>query len=104
MTESLSPTVLIILGVIIGSGAIGSFITISQFVGSSDMWNEIQDQTASIWITSLIGSIALFVAGFLYFRMNNNNHEKIMYFIFVVTFLAMGFATSALGVALIHKK
>jgi hypothetical protein len=31
------------------------------------------------------------------------NQEKIMYFVFVVTFLAMGLASSALGVALIHK-
>ena len=103
MTESLSPMVLGGLAIVIGAGCISSYIVISRFVGSSDMWNEIQDQTASIWTMSLFGSLALFAAGFLYFRMNNNNHEKIMYFIFVVTFIALGLASSALGVALIHK-
>jgi len=103
MTESLSPTILVGLATVIGAGCIGSYIMISRFVGSSDMWNEIQDQTTSIWYNSLLGSLTLFAAGFLYFRMNNNNHEKIMYFIFVTTFIALGLASSALGVALIHK-
>lgn len=99
----ISPLVISGLGIVIGIGCIASFITISRFVGSSDKWIEIQDQTASIWAMSLLGSISLFFAGFIYFRMNNN-HEKIMYFIFTVTFLAMGLASSALAVALIHKK
>ena len=99
----ISPLVIGGLGIIIGILCIASFITISRFVGSSDKWIEIQDQTASIWTMSLLGSVSLFIAGFIYFRMNNN-HEKIMYFIFVITFLAMGLASSALGVALIHKK
>jgi hypothetical protein len=49
------------------------------------------------------GSLALFMAGMTYFS-TKPNQEKIMYFIFVVTFLAMGLSFSALGVALIHKK
>ena len=102
MTDSLSPYVIGSLGAVIGASCIASFITISRFVGSSDKWVKIQDQTGSIWSMSLFGSVALFFAGFFYFRMNQN-HEKIMYFIFVVTFLALGLALSALGVALIHK-
>ena len=103
MTDTISPLVIGGLGIVIGIGCIATFITISRFVGSSDKWIEIQDQTASIWTMSLFGSLSLFLAGFFYFRMNNN-HEKIMYFIFAVTFLAMALASSALGVALIHKK
>ena len=102
MTDTISPFVIGGLGAVISAGCITSFIIISRFVGSSDKWAEIQDQTASIWVMSLLGSVALFFAGFFYFRMNQN-HEKIMYFIFAITFLAMGLASSALGVALIHK-
>jgi biotin transporter BioY len=90
------------LAVILGSCYLASFILISKFVGSSDAWNKIQDQTKSIWITSLFGSIFIFVSAFIYFRMNNN-YEKMMYFIFTMAFLAMGLSFSALGVALIHK-
>ena len=97
-----SPFVIGGLGIVIGVSCMASFIIISRFVGSSDKWGEIQDQTVSIWILSLLGSISLFLAGFNYF-ITDKNHEKIMYFIFVVTFVALGLASSALGVALIHK-
>ena len=103
MTDTISPLLLGGLGAVIGIGCVASFITISKFVGSSDKWIEIQDQTAAIWTMSILGSLFLFLAGFFYFRINDN-HEKIMYFIFTVTFLAMALSSSALGVAVIHKK
>lgn len=91
------------IGTIIGVSYILSFIFISNFVGSSDYWNQIQDRRDRIWIMSMVGSLTLFAAAFIYFIVGRN-HEKIMYFIFPVTFLAMGLAFSALGVALIHRK
>ena len=44
----------------------------------------------------------MFAAAFFYFNMENNV-QKIMYFIFTMTFIAMGLSFSALGIALIHK-
>jgi hypothetical protein len=103
MADSISPYIIGGLGVFIGVSCLATFIIISKFVGSKDTWTPIQTElSASIWLLSMTGSLALFMAGVVYFSMNQN-HEKIMYFIFVVTFLAMGLASSALGVALIHK-
>jgi uncharacterized membrane protein YjfL (UPF0719 family) len=104
MADSVSPYVIGGLGLIIGVACLTTFILISRFVGSKDNWSRIKDEyTASIWILSIGGSLALFVAGIAYFSVEPNQ-EKIMYFIFAVTFLAMGLSSSALGVALIHKK
>lgn len=104
MADSISPYVIGGLGVFIGASCFATFIIISRFVGSKDNWSRIKDEyTASIWLLSMGGSLALFMAGVTYFS-TKPNQEKIMYFIFVVTFLAMGLSSSALGVALIHKK
>ena len=104
MADSISPYVIGGLGVFIGASCLATFILISRFVGSKDNWSRIKDEyTASIWLLSMGGSLALFMAGVTYFS-TKPNQEKIMYFIFVVTFLAMGLSSSALGVALIHKK
>jgi len=103
MADSISPYVIGGLGVVISACCLATFISISKFVGSKDRWSPIQNElTAAIWIWSMLGSLALFLAGFLYFN-TKPNQEKIMYFVFVVTFLAMGLSSSALGVALIHK-
>jgi len=81
---------------------IAAFMFISYFVGSKDRRNQIQSESTRIWPYSIAGSFLLFIAAFLYFNMNDN-HEKIMYFIFVMTFLAIGLSYSALSIALIHK-
>ena len=104
MADSVSPYVIGGLGVFIGASCLATFILISRFVGSKDNWSRIKDEyTSAIWLLSMGGSLALFMAGVTYFS-TKPNQEKIMYFIFVVTFLAMGLSFSALGVALIHKK
>jgi hypothetical protein len=104
MSDSISPYIIGGLGIFIGVCCLTTFIIISRFVGSKDRWEPIQRELSTpIWLLSMTGSLALFIAGAIYFSMDQN-HEKIMYFIFVVTFLAMGLASSALGVALIHKK
>jgi len=95
---------IIVLGILLITSVIASFVTISRFVGSSDRWQEIQDPNnmGSIWAMSLIGSLLLFLAGVIYFRMGDH-HEKIMYFIFALAFLALGLGGSAMGIALIYK-
>ena len=104
MADSVSPYVIGGLGAFIGVSCLTAFILISRFVGSKDNWSRIKDEyTAAIWLLSMGGSLALFMAGVTYFS-TKPNQEKIMYFIFVVTFLAMGLSFSALGVELINKK
>jgi len=103
MADNIPPFAIIGLGVTIGACCLATFISISKFIGSKDSWLRIQNEVGDIWVFSLIGSALFFGAGILYF-MVKPNQEKIMYFVFVVTFLALGLASSALGVALIHKK
>lgn len=90
------------LAAVLGACSIATFVLISKFVGSKEKWNEIKDKSAAIWNLSIFGSIALFLAGLIYFNIDGN-HEKIMYFIFTLAFIALGLAVSAMGVALIHK-
>jgi len=90
------------LAAVLGACAVATFVLISKFVGSKEKWNEIKDKSAAIWNLSIFGSIALFLAGLIYFNIDGN-HEKIMYFIFTLAFVALGLAVSAMGVALIHK-
>jgi hypothetical protein len=99
---STSPFVFLGLVAVVGACCLATFFSITAFVGSKDTWNRIKGESGDIWTFSMLGSIMLFSAGLFYFKMQPN-HEKIMYFVFVVTFLAMGLAYSALGVALIHK-
>ena len=104
MADSVSPYIIVGLGLIIGVSCLTTFVSISRFVGSKDNWSRIKDEyTTSVWLLSMTGSLALFMAGVIYFS-TTPNQEKIMYFIFTVTFLAMGLSFSALSIALIHKK
>jgi hypothetical protein len=103
MADSISPLIIGGLGAVIGVSCLATFIMISRFIGSKDRWDPIQQSSSiAIWLLSMVGSLALFMSGVVYFSIKPNQ-EKIMYFVFVVTFLAMGLASSALGVALIHK-
>jgi hypothetical protein len=93
---------LIVAGIVLGSCYIATFVMISKYIGSADKWGYIQDRPhgPAVWGMSIVGSIALFLAAYLYFQ---SNPEKIMYFIFTVTFLAVGLSYGALSIALINK-
>lgn len=91
---------LVVAAVLLGGCYLTSFILISKFIGSADKWGQINDKSPMIWVMSMLGSVALFASALLYF---SGNPEKIMYFIFTITFLAVGLSYSALSIALIHK-
>ena len=79
-----------------------TFFCISKFIGSADQWERVQDQTASIWAMSLVGSLALFIAAWFYFKIGDNS-IKMIYFIFTVIFIAFGISYSALSISVINK-
>lgn len=91
-----------ITSALLGACTVAAYIMISRFIGTADRWQEIQDpsNTGAIWSMSLMGSLFLFAAGAIYYRMYP---ENMMYFIFVLTFIALALSASALGVGLIYK-
>jgi predicted membrane channel-forming protein YqfA (hemolysin III family) len=79
---------------------IGSFVSMSNFVGSKDDWNLIQPQITRILIFTLIGTFGLIVAALLYYVQDPN---KSTYFILVVCCLALGLSFSSLAIAAISR-
>jgi hypothetical protein len=80
---------------------IGSFVSISKFVGSKDNWNQIKDQIAKTWGLALGGSVALFLACLLYFI---QNREYIIYIILAISCLTLALSYSALAASAISRQ
>ena len=91
---------IIISGLIAIGLYIGSFVTASYFVGSSDNWNLIKPQITKIWILTLVGTFALFIASLLYYI---QDPAKAIYFILAITCLSFGLSYSALAIAAISR-
>lgn len=79
---------------------IGSFISMSNFVGSKDDWNLIQPQITRVLIFTLIGTFGLIVASLLYYV---QDPEKSIYFILIVCCLSLGLSFSSLAIAAISR-
>ena len=74
-----------------------------MFESSLTDWSKEEYITAaSIWAMSLIGSLALFIAAWFYFKIGDNS-IKMIYFIFTVIFIAFGISYSALSISVINK-
>jgi hypothetical protein len=80
---------------------IGSFVSISKFVGTKDNWNQIKDQIAKTWGLALGGSVALFLACLLYFI---QNREYIIYIILAISCLTLALSYSALAASAISRQ
>ena len=94
-------TWLIILFSIVSIGLfIGSFVSMSQFVGSKDDWNVIQPQITKVLILTLVGSFGLMIASFLYYI---QDPAKTIYFILVLCCLSLGLSYAALAIAAISR-
>jgi len=92
---------LIILFSIVSIGLfIGSFVSMSQFVGSKDDWNIIQPQITKVLILTLVGVFGLMVASFLYYI---QDPAKTIYFILVLCCLSLGLSYAALAIAAISR-
>ena len=79
---------------------IGSFVSISQFVGSKDDWNVIQPQITKVLILTLVGAFGLMVASFLYYI---QDPAKTIYFILILCCLSLGLSYAALAIAAISR-
>ena len=94
-------TWLIILFSIVSIGLfIGSFVSMSQFLGSKDDWNVIQPQVTKVLILTLVGAFGLMVASFLYYI---QDPAKTIYFILVLCCLSLGLSYAALAIAAISR-
>lgn len=79
---------------------IGSFVSMSQFVGSKDNWNVIQPQITKILILTLIGTFGLIIASLLYYI---QDPAKTIYFILILCCVSLGLSYAALSVAAISR-
>jgi hypothetical protein len=79
---------------------IGSFVSMSQFVGSKDNWNVIQPQITKILILTLIGTFGLIIASLLYYI---QDPAKTIYFILILCCVSLGLSYAALAVAAISR-
>jgi hypothetical protein len=79
---------------------IGSFVTMSNFIGSKDDWNIIKPQLSKIWGLTLGGTVALMIASFLYFV---QDPTRMIYFILILTCVTLGLSFSAMAIAAISR-
>ena len=79
---------------------IGSFVSMSNFVGSKDDWNLIQPQITRILIFTIIGTFGLIVAALLYYI---QDPAKSIYFILIVCCVSLGLSFSSLAIAAISR-
>jgi hypothetical protein len=79
---------------------IGSFVSMSQFVGSKDNWNVIQPQITKILILTLIGTFGLIMASLLYYIQDS---AKTIYFILVLCCLSLGLSYASLAISAISR-
>jgi hypothetical protein len=79
---------------------IGSFVSMSQFVGSRDNWNVIQPQITKVLILTLIGTFGLIIASLLYYI---QDPAKTIYFILILCCVSLGLSYAALSVAAISR-
>ena len=79
---------------------IGSFVSMSNFVGSKDDWNVIKPQITKILILTLIGTLGLTIASLLYYV---QDPDKTIYFILVLVCVSFGLSFSSLATAAISR-
>ena len=79
---------------------IGSFVIISQFVGSRDGQNQIKPQINQILGLTIAGSFALFLALLMYFIKDPGN---IIYIVLIMTCITLALSYSALAISAISK-
>ena len=79
---------------------IGSFVSMSQFVGSKDDWNVIQPQITKILILTIIGTVALIIASGLYYI---QDPAKTIYFILALCCVSLGLSYAALAISAISR-
>lgn len=95
-----STTGMILCGLLAIGLYIGSFVVISQFVGTRDSQNQIKPQVNKILGLSIGGSFLLFLALLLYFI---KDPGSIIYILLIITCITLALSYSALAVSAISK-
>jgi hypothetical protein len=95
-----STTGMIVCGLLAVGLYIGSFVVISQFVGTKDSQNQIKPEINKILGLTIGGSFALFLALLLYFIKDPGN---IIYIVLVMTCITLALSYSALAISAISK-
>jgi hypothetical protein len=95
-----STTGMIVCGLLAIGLYIGSFVVISQFVGTRDSQNQVKPQVNKILGLSIGGSFALFLALLLYFI---KDPGSIIYILLIITCITLALSYSALAVSAISK-
>ena len=96
----LSTTGMIVCGLLAIGLYIGSFVVISQFVGTRDSQNQIKPEINKILGLTIGGSFALFLALLLYFIKDPGN---IIYIVLIMTCITLAISYSALAISAISK-
>ena len=95
-----STTGMILCGLLAIGLYIGSFVVISQFVGTRDSQNQLKPQVNKILGLSIGGSFLLFLALLLYFI---KDPGSIIYILLIITCITLALSYSALAVSAISK-
>jgi hypothetical protein len=95
-----STTGMIVSGLLAIGLYIGSFVVISQFVGTKDSQNQIKPEINKILGLTIGGSFALFLALLLYFIKDPSN---IIYIVLVMSCITLALSYSALAISAISK-
>ena len=95
-----STTGMIVCGLLAIGLYIGSFVVISQFVGTRDSQNQIKPEINKILGLTIGGSFSLFLALLLYFYKDPAN---IVYIVLVMTCITLALSYSALAISAISK-
>jgi|UniRef100_A0A6C0DE52 hypothetical protein len=95
-----STTGMIVCGILAVGLYIGSFVVISQFVGTKDSQNQIKPEINKILGLTIGGSFALFLALLLYFIKDPSN---IIYIVLIMSCITLALSYSALAISAISK-
>lgn len=95
-----STTGMIFCGLLAVGLYIGSFVVISQFVGTKDSQNQIKPEINKILGLTIGGSFALFLALLLYFIKDPSN---IIYIVLIMSCITLALSYSALAISAISK-
>lgn len=93
---------IVLAGAVTSAFFITSFVLTSQFVGSSDRWEEIKREIMSkVWPLTIVGTIGLFITCSIYIL---QDPKKSMYFLLVLGCISIGMAYSSLVISIISKQ
>ena len=97
LTEKLNLDYLMMFSSVVSVGLLLiSTILASQFLGNSDNWIQIKQKVTQLWIFTIIGTIALFIASLMYISKYKEN-ANILFLIFICFSLGLSFSAFAMS-------